>query len=181
MKICGIDYSLTSPAICVHEGNEFSYSNCKFYFLTSVKKNATVFDGRIQGEFMDDYIHECERYDIISNWAMNIIKRCDKIAIEGYAYGASGKVFHIAENTGLLKYKIWNNGKPLEIVTPSHVKKLATGKGNADKRGMYDAFVKETAVDLQKIISPNKKDIGSPVADIIDSYFICKVLFKQIL
>jgi Holliday junction resolvasome RuvABC endonuclease subunit len=176
MKICGIDYSLSSPAICVHEGKEFKYSNCQFYFLTSVKKNATSF-GNIHGTLMEEYIHECQRYDFISDWAMNIIKDSDKIAIEGYAYGASGRVFHIAENTGLLKYKIWQNKKPLEIITPSHVKKLATGKGNADKKMMYDAFVDETSVNLQQIISPNKKDIGSPVSDIVDSYYVCKVIF----
>lgn len=176
MKICGIDYSLSSPAICVCEGGEFKYSNCQFYFLTSVKKNATSF-GNIQGTLIEEYSHECQRYDFISDWTMNIIKDCDKIAIEGYAYGASGRVFHIAENTGLLKYKIWQNKKPLEIITPSHVKKLATGKGNADKKMMYDAFVNETSINLQQIISPNKKDIGSPVSDIVDSYYVCKVIF----
>ena len=33
---------------------------------------------------------------------------CEQIAIEGYSMGSKGKVFHIAENTGVLKYKIYN-------------------------------------------------------------------------
>ena len=28
MRVAGVDYSLSSPAICVHEGEEWSYDNC---------------------------------------------------------------------------------------------------------------------------------------------------------
>lgn len=168
---------MCSPAICIHSGVEFNYSNCHFYFLTSVKKNACVFNSNIHGEFFPEYTHECERYDKISNWVLSKIHDVTSIAIEGYAYGASGRVFHISENTGLLKYKLWQQKYPLEIITPSHIKKLATGRGNADKNKMYESFVVETGIKLQDIISPNKKDIGNPVSDIIDSYYVCKSLW----
>ena len=36
-KTIGIDYSLSSPAICVCRG-EFKLDNCKIYYLTNVKK-----------------------------------------------------------------------------------------------------------------------------------------------
>ena len=90
--------------------------------------------------------------------------------------GSKGRVFNIAENTGVLKYKLWQSRIPVTITPPTTIKKFATGKGNADKFAMYEAFKKETKVDLRKEISPNKKDVGNPVSDIIDSYYICKHL-----
>ena len=59
------------------------------------------------------------------------------VALEDYAFAAKGRVFHIAENTGILKYKLFQQGIPLETISPSAVKKNATGKGNADKEMMY--------------------------------------------
>lgn len=111
---------------------------------------------------------------------MEYLIGCEQIAIEGYAYGAKGKVFHIAENTGVLKYRLHQTGIPLEVIPPSAIKKQSAGKGNANKEEMYNAFTKETGVFLQMVISPGKKDIGNPVSDIVDSYFICKALYNKI-
>ena len=36
----------------------------------------------------------------------------------------------------------------------------------------------ETGVDIKRLMTPNKKAIGSPVGDIVDSYYICKHLFR---
>lgn len=181
MIIAGIDYSLNGPAICVFNGNNhFIFEKCEFYFLTDTKKYAKTFLGNIHGKIFDEYEEECERYDTISDWVMKRIMGCDQIALEGYAYGAQGRVFHIAENTGILKYKCYQSSIPIEIVTPSHIKKLATGKGNADKKAMYQAFVKEVNLPLHDIITPGKSDIGNPVSDIIDSYYICKILYENI-
>lgn len=180
MLIAGIDYSLNGPAICVFEGKEnFVFEKCRFYYLTDTKKNIGLFSNNIFGEKFNDYDEECERYDTISEWVMNVITGCEQVALEGYAYGAQGRVFHIAENTGILKYKLYQASIPLEIVQPSHVKKIATGKGNADKTKMYEAFLKETKIPLKDIISPNKKEIGNPVSDLVDAFYICKFLYQS--
>jgi hypothetical protein len=55
---------------------------------------------------------------------------------------------------------------------------LATGKGNADKESMFKSFLHETGVDLQQIITPSKTLLGSPVTDIVDSFYICKTLLS---
>jgi hypothetical protein len=181
MLIAGIDYSLNGPAVCVFHGSEyFAFDRCQFYYLTDIKKNASTFFGNIQGQLFKDYKEECERYDSISDWVMGVVGECEQVAIEGYAYGAQGRVFHIAENTGILKYKLYEASIPLEVVTPSHVKKLASGKGNADKTMMYESFLKETGIKLKDTISPNKKDIGNPVSDIVDAYYICKNLYLKL-
>lgn len=181
MLIAGIDYSLNGPAICVFDGNNnFVFEKCEFYFLTSTKKYATTFFSNIHGKVFDDYGEECERYDSISDWVMQIIMGCDQIGLEDYAYHAQGRVFNIAENTGILKYKCYDASIPIEVFSPSQVKKLATGKGNADKNQMYQSFVEETGVPLQSVISPNKKEIGNPISDIVDSFYVCKSLYYLI-
>ena len=102
------------------------------------------------------------------------------MAIEGYAYGAKGRVFHIAENTGVLKYKLFQANIPVEIISPSEVKKKATGKGNADKKAMHIAFMQETGYNLKTLITPDKKEVTNPVSDIVDSYYVCKALFGKL-
>ena len=178
MIITGIDYSLRSPAICTHNGSEWKYTSCIFHFLSDRKKYSDVFCKRFFGKSFDSFSNEQERYDSISSWAVDKCEGTDQIAIEDYAYNATGRVFNIAENTGVLKYKLFQMGIPLESLSPSKVKKFATGKGNASKELMYSAFLKETKVNLIKEL--NMKSLGNPVTDIVDSYYICKLLFTEL-
>jgi hypothetical protein len=183
MIIAGIDYSMRSPSICVFVGTKdesFLFERCKFYYLTDTKIYADFFLKNIYGEKFSEWDEDSERYKSISDWAIEKLIGCDQVAIEGYSYNSSGKVFHIAENTGILKYKIYNLGLPLEIIPPANVKKLATGKGNADKEMMHRSFMQETGFNLKAEITPNKKKIDNPVSDIIDSYYICKYLFNEV-
>ena len=78
----------------------------------------------------------------------------------------------------LLKYRL--KEYDYKILVPSVIKKFATGKGNADKQMMYDSFVQDTGSPLRMTITPDKKEISSPVSDIVDSYFICKKLFDSL-
>ena len=68
-----------------------------------------------------------------------------------------------AENGGVLKHEFLNYGIPFETVPPTTVKKYATGKGNAKKLDMYDAFVERTGVEVDQF---------KAWSDIVDSYFI---------
>jgi len=40
MVIVGVDYSLSSPAWCVHIGDEWSIENCKLFYLVHAKTNS---------------------------------------------------------------------------------------------------------------------------------------------
>jgi Holliday junction resolvasome RuvABC endonuclease subunit len=185
MIIAGVDYSLCGPSICIYNGSnkKFTFTNCSFYFLTNTKKFATYFSNNIIGENFDDFNHEVERYQTIADWALEILMGCEHVCIEGYAYAAqSNRVFQIAENTGLLKYKLYQLGIPVTIVPPTEVKKFATGKGNSDKNSMYSFFEAETKCDLKSMFYPTNppKEITSPISDISDSYFICKYLFDKV-
>ena len=179
--IVGIDYSLNSPAICI-AGDDFDFNKCSFHFLTSKKKHIGKFGKNIFGYEIKDYKTPIERFTNISTWALDIIHKhktnTAKIFIEGYSFGSKGQaVFQIAENCGILKYRLQEKKYPYETVVPSVVKKGASGKGNADKQLMYESFTKHTGVDLLETFEAEK--LNNPVTDIIDSYYIAKVGYEN--
>ena len=191
MKI-GIDYSLSSPGVCINTSEEeFRYEDCKFYYLTNTKKYQGTFKEKMAfGTSAVEYVgtphrpynSEPERYNNIANWVLDIIKsqysphqiskKHPIIQIEDYSFGSTGRVFHIAENLGLLKYKLkMECGWDYTLLAPSVIKKFATDKGNANKELMLGAFQGDTGVNLELLLDSSVK---SPITDIADAYFICK-------
>ena len=55
------------------------------------------------------------------------------VALEGYAYGAPGRLAELGEVAGALKVLVQERSIPLITATPMQVKKFSTGKHNADK------------------------------------------------
>jgi Holliday junction resolvasome RuvABC endonuclease subunit len=175
-KYCGIDYSLTSPAICVWDNNfTLNPLNCKIYYLTSVKKSVLVNEFFVGKIYPPKWSFEEERHDIISNWAFNIVFDVNpkKVFIEGYSYGSVGKVFNLAENMGLLKHKLWKNGFRFSEIPPTTIKKHATGKGNATKDIMNSQYITEGGPDLRTLFKMTPSQ-WNPTSDIIDSYYVLK-------
>jgi len=174
--ILGVDYSLTSPALCLYQGGDFSFDNLKFFYCSSLKKTIINNDTLRGFPYPEKYNNPLERYDRLSDWVLHIVASYDvkQVYIEDYAYSATGKVFHIAENTGVLKYRLWNSYGILPVeIPPTVIKKAATGKGNANKELMQQAFVEETGVNLKERLQLTDKQ-WNPSSDIIDSYYICK-------
>ena len=174
MNILGIDLSLTSPALCLSQGDTFDFAECEFFFLTS-KQKFLYNHKKLHGEMFPEHDVDSERYNNISTWIVDIAKhhQVDFAYIEGYSYGSTGRVFQIAENGGILKYVLWKNNIPYDVVPPTVIKKYATGKGNANKELMQQAFVKETQFSIKRELNMTKKQ-WNPSSDIIDSYYICK-------
>ena len=180
--IAGIDYSMTSPCICVHDGsNTFDFESCTFFYLAKQTKLVGTIRKNIFGTEYPSYKSDIERYLKISKWSMGILQDYDvtDVCLENYAFGGSGAVFNIGENTGILKLGIHLSNMTLDTVAPTQVKKFATGSGRADKEKMHESFKEENSVDLQHMISPNRKNIGNPVSDIVDAYYICKYGFTS--
>lgn len=142
--------------------------------MSPTKKYEQSFPHNINGTLMQEHKHECQRYAAISEWALNIVKECDLVCIEDYAFAAKGKVFNIGENTGIFKYRLWESKIEYKTVPPTQVKKFGTGRGNAKKEDMYAAFRAEAKLDLQQILGVATDQIKSPVADLADAYYICK-------
>ena len=188
-KIAGVDYSLTSPAICVWKAEDdrlFDFDSCDLYYLETAQrlKRANIGILNLHPEPYPDWETEEQRHDLLSDWAMSCIQGCE-VFIEGYAFATSGKshVRSVAENTGLLKHKMYKAKQAFTSIPPSVIKKYATGKGNANKDLMYDAFSKEcvTPVDLQKTLRPKSTKLTNPTTDIVDSYWICKYGWRELL
>ena len=146
--------------------------------ILAVRELEKYDEDNLHGENHSSWKTDEDRYDDIANWAMIILLRkyhVDKVILEGYSYGSTGKVFHIAENTAVLKYLMWDEELEFEIVPPTVIKKFATGKGNANKEKMYEAFCTENPkVDLRSQLTPRSSNVISPVNDIVDAYFIAK-------
>lgn len=180
LVVCGIDYSLTSPAIAVHSGATWSPSNCVFYYMAHKAKRLVITD-QFKGTMYPKYDSDTHRYDNLANWSQSILSSSgvQSAFLEGYAFGAVGRVFQIAENAGLLKYNMWKNDIPFSVFAPSEIKKHATGKGNATKEMLCDAFMEETSIDVRDILDITNKNDWNPLSDIVDSYYIAKLGFMK--
>jgi Holliday junction resolvasome RuvABC endonuclease subunit len=176
MVIAGIDYSLTSPGMTIHTGIEWNFSACQFFAISDRKKSITFQKGFLWVQQMEEYLSQDERMDNLAStftgWCQQ--HRVEQVFIEDYAFAARGRIFHIGENTGILKNKLYHLGIPYSVVAPPTVKKFATGRGNAQKDGMSQAFLEETKLDLHKLLNTENIINTSPTSDIIDSYYICK-------
>ena len=179
-KIVGIDYSLTGPCIAICD-NVIDINETEFHYLTKVKKYEGKFrGGQITGHLFKEWTSEQQRHDQISDWVFEIIGigyNNPTVFIEDYSFGSKGRVFNLAENTGLLKHKLYKKGIRFYTLVPSVVKKAATGKGNADKEKMYDKIYEETGINLMEEL--DQTTLNNPVTDIVDSYYISKVGYEE--
>lgn len=173
--IIGIDYSITSPAIAVKTDSGY-----KFFCYRQKKRHKVMTDKVIMIEY-PLYSSSEQRYDDLATLLLGSInnragKPCSAF-IEAYAYSASGMITQIAEATGVLKHKLYKSGVGYTPLIASSIKKFASGKGNATKREMVDAFKKDfgecpyTWFDLK---DEGKDKIVSPVSDIVDAYFVLR-------
>ena len=75
--------------------------------------------------------------------------------------------------------RLYKNKLSYSTISPSEVKKFATGKGNANKEVMYEAFTDTYKYyQLKDILGQDTLD--SPVTDIVDAYYICKAGVERI-
>ena len=180
--VAGIDYSLTSPAICVAKviDNEIKFENCKFHFLKQNKSHKSLGEVFFAYEY-PEYTDDIDRFSKLASWTIECVRwfndRASEIYLEDYAFAATGRVFHIAENMGILKKQLRETKFKYITIPPTVIKKHATGKGNANKELMYETFLSESHVDLQSQLSPKSTKISNPVSDIVDSFYICKTGF----
>ena len=189
-KIAGIDYSLTSPAICVYkeeDGGYFDFDRCMLYYLSNNKRQQQLATrsglSNLKAEPYPEWKTAEERHEKLASWAYRIVQGCEEVLLEGYAYGVTSNRAPIYENTAILKHKMWKNKLLFTMYPPTVIKKFATGKGNANKEQMYESFVDEllTPTDLKERLTPKAKKVINPISDIVDSYFIAKAGAEEML
>lgn len=176
--VAGIDYSLACPAMCVHVGDKWSANNCHFFYLYSVKKWLLQYS-KLRSDNFAPYFSSEERLDWVSSWFIEKLKqfKAPHVYIENYSYSSHSSSTHIlAEGCGLLKHKIWKERFRLETLPVTSIKKFATGKGNSPKELMCQSFANEQSWLSDVLRCPEGK---SPLADLVDAYFIAKMGFHQ--
>jgi len=185
----GIDYSMTAPAITILK-NKTTFEH---YYITSTKKYSGHMAKDIYGFLMPEYSCNEERFDIIGNWAMKILQKhkIQDVCLEGYAMGATGKVFHIGENTGVLKNKLFKNGNNVIITPPTSIKAFArsylakddqkdsSGKlVKMDKEQMVKTYIHTTGRDIYKLMGTTSS--SGAINDICDSFFMSLYVSQNI-
>jgi len=185
--VVGVDFSITSPGV-VAFGVDDNWNVVKtdFMGMTEVKKTSEEQPELIYYK-KKDFKSEQERYNYISERIVSFVKGCITydtktiwVALEGYAMGAKGLIFNIAEATGVLKHKLWDLGYNIRIYEPTLIKKYATGVGNSDKVYMGDAFLK-VEDSTKPMINDGLREYESPKADIVDAYWIAILLKHELM
>ncbi len=178
----GIDYSMNSPAACGYTPTQvvFWYAHdTKHLVVPNVHCDSLLDSDSVSRRAA----HLAAR---LLAWLQSRRTTHDAVFIEDYAFNATGRVFHIGENCGILKLRLDEAGVPFECVPPTVIKKFATGKGNADKTKMTGAFL-DAYPDARAWISTlfprtscvNSIPAKSPLADMADAYWIARYNFHK--
>jgi crossover junction endodeoxyribonuclease RuvC len=89
-----------------------------------------------------------ERLDYIASRVvgMAVAHAVELVALEGYSFGSKGRaVFSIGELGGCVRLELHRAGIPFVDVSPSSLKKYATGKGNCGKDDMIETAIRRFA------------------------------------
>jgi Holliday junction resolvasome RuvABC endonuclease subunit len=193
MNIYGLDLSPTSPGATkfILDDNLDVVSVDRLGFQKVSQKKFKETPPRNIHYYVHEDMTQYERFNYILDKLEAFVEHPSYVAIEDYAFGASGDITQIAEFGGNIKLRLFNSGASIRLYDPNTIKYLATGKGNIHKPEMYDSYIsgdwkteKYDISDLPEIPSPKKgANVGvrnkggvSPTSDLIDSWFICKTL-----
>lgn len=180
---CGIDYSITCPSIYIHNTDILKKYQKGYAFPNNLPKKFwnqypdgiarfTNPDISIISQKEDWENNESRFFSLAKSVISKIIEaHVDEVAIEDYALGAKGKVFAIAEATGVLKSLLVNiHHIPVYTYAPTTIKKFWSGKGNASKEVMIECFKYKHGWEPSEILG--LKYGGNPVSDLVDSYSV---------
>lgn len=157
-----LDASLNESAITVfHNGKMINY-----WAFTNTKSLAVDEHVIFHSTFKD----EIERLTWLIETISSIIIGCNPkyVAIEDYAFGAKGRVFHIGGFVEGIKMKLYEHGIEIRLYDPPRIKQFTTGKGNADKSMMALEAYKKFGIDFGKY--------GQISNNLVDSYCINELL-----
>ncbi|GIO83508.1 hypothetical protein J25TS5_04400 [Paenibacillus faecis] len=102
--------------------------------LAILDKDGNYLDGF---EITSKSLHKTEKIDDIITEIVSNLEFDDVIAIEGFSYGSKGKGIDFQFGLGhAIRLELFRMEKDWTEVTPSQVKKFATGNGNTNKENM---------------------------------------------
>lgn len=182
MRVLGIDYSLNCPALCLVDTE--SPGILRWY--VNYRKPGNAYPPIPEVEWVHSQVSgDIARFIELAEWVCSVVDcvKPDAIAMEDYAFGASGNITKLAENAGLCKVELYKRFPkiPFVLVGPTQMKKYATTKGNAKKELIWECFAKKfPQYDAwPKLCHPKAVSLGSPCADIADSYYIAEYVREK--
>ena len=161
----GIDFSLTSPAICVYKNNEYLFisffndggknwkkSKSKSYkyhnelndIIEIIPYTRKIDDSNYRNEQKTKMVDALMIVNLIIDKLKNIIDDDVIIGLEGFSYGSiSSSTLDLAMYNSFLRMKLIEHfgSDVLNIISPTEGKKMLFGKGNAKKEDMIQAFI----------------------------------------
>ena len=161
----GIDFSLTSPSVCIYKNGEYrfiSFFNDSGKDWRKSKSKSYKYHNDLCGVIdiipytrrIDDEIYRNEQRTkmadalMIANLIIDKLKMLidDEVVIglEGFSYGSiSSSTLDLAMYNSFLRMKLIENfgSDCLNIISPTEGKKILFGKGNAKKEDMIQAFI----------------------------------------
>lgn len=204
MIFIGIDFSISSPAVCINDDNKFSYYSLyrpgkltkkevigidvlKEFKNLSLNINKPIVESKnyqlretnnlIEAEFLTDSIIE---------YIQSKIKDSEvKIGLEGFSYGSTGnRLAELAGYNYLLRHKLIKNNYNFSIYSPKTIKAVA-GNGNYNKDQIAESYLNIIDDDELRIFLNDNKDTLfinrkylKPIDDLIDAYFTMKTVEK---
>ena len=161
----GIDFSLTSPAICVYKNGEYSFisffndggkdwrkSKSKSYryhnelcdIIDIIPYTRKIDDSNYRNEQKTKMSDALMIVNLIIDKLKSVIDDDVIIGLEGFSYGSiSSSTLDLAMYNSFLRMKLIENfgSDVLNIISPTEGKKMLFGKGNAKKEDMIQAFI----------------------------------------
>lgn len=195
MIIAGIDYSTSSPAICITDTSKGPAvpGNLKWFNANAVAKRAGTYGNFLEVATLSkfnkksDNIAKCHqayhRNIWLAEWAAKVLidNKVEYVLIEAYAMNAVGRITGIAENTGLLKMTLAQMGIEFESPSITAIKLAHAGAGRVPKTyepkipvkradltkaWMIDAFIEKTGIEFHVAMNLHIQD-GKPIEDCI--------------
>lgn len=161
----GIDFSLTSPAICVYKNDSYSFisffndngkdwkkSKSKLYryhnelcdIIDVIPYTRKIDDSNYRNEQKTKMEDALMIVNLIIEKLKTIIDEDVIIGLEGFSYGSiSSSTLDLAMYNSFLRMKLIENfgSNVLNIISPTEGKKMLFGKGNAKKEDMIQSFI----------------------------------------
>jgi Holliday junction resolvasome RuvABC endonuclease subunit len=154
VKVLGIDFSLNGTGLSIFEDGDIIF---KRVFVKSLNKNRRSDSTYIKSP---EFKTPEQKLDWVCHTILSYCTDLDLICMEGHI----GKYYSWMDGYGILKYLFRCRCLPCIMISPSQLKKFATGHGNADKEQMSVALKQQYNLDLDYI--------GSSANNIVDATWL---------
>lgn len=203
--VVGCDFSLSSPGVMVMDlKSRVLYGLCwasrkrEIGLHSEVDRTFTFYKSREAKKFVltvcdpiDSKSEVVSRADKIANDLMALLQRlgCTPgdtvVGIEGYAFNAQGcSMTRLSELGGICKHTLFRHGFTYCEYPPTHVKKMFTGKGNANKLEMCQFYHKQDAkrpslFDMLNLRLSAKQMVPHPIEDLVDAFGLVVTTYRH--